>query len=160
MARCGGMNDRTDRWNRVRDALKSAIGPGLPWETRIAHFVDAVWSEFGNHQPVSWVGYYHLGSSEMTLGPRRDKPACSPIGLHGACGQAALAGHSLLVSDVRTLGANYIACDPKDLSELVVPVRDHAGNVVGVLDLDSYTAGAFDAADQTAVEALVRDFLN
>ena len=48
-----------------------------------------IWSEFGNHCPVSWVGFYFLGEGEMTLGPRRDKPACSPIGLHGACGRAA-----------------------------------------------------------------------
>jgi len=95
----------------------------------------------------------------MTLGPRRDKPACSPIGLHGACGQAALAGHSLLVRDVRALGVNYIACDPRDLAELVVPVRDRGGNVVGVLDLDSYSAGAFDEGDQHAIEKLVRAVL-
>jgi L-methionine (R)-S-oxide reductase len=136
------------------------IRPEMPWETRIALLVDAVWAEFGDHRPVSWVGFYHLGAGEMTLGPRRDKPACSPIGLHGACGQAALSGRSLLVRDVRMLGANYIACDPQDLAELVVPVRDHAGKVLGVIDLDSYAAGAFDEVDQTAIEELVRELLN
>jgi putative methionine-R-sulfoxide reductase with GAF domain len=29
-----------------------------------------------------------------------------------------------------------------------------------VLDLDSYSAGAFDEADQIALEELVREFLN
>ena len=148
------------RYARVRDALRGVIRPEMAAEARIGLLVDAVWKEFGDHRPVSWVGYYRLGADEMTLGPRRDKPACSPIGLHGACGQAAMAGRSLLVRDVRALGANYIACDPRDLAELVVPVRDRGGNVVGVLDLDSYSAGAFDEGDQQAIEELVRDVLS
>jgi putative methionine-R-sulfoxide reductase with GAF domain len=152
-------DERGTRWDRARHALRRAIDPSAPWETRVAMLVDAVWAEFGNHQPVSWVGFYHLGTTEMTLGPRRDKPACSPIGLHGACGQAALANRSLLVSDVRALGANYIACDPRDLAELVVPVLDRSGRVLGVLDLDSYTAGAFTTEDQHALQDWVREFL-
>jgi putative methionine-R-sulfoxide reductase with GAF domain len=118
--------------------------------------VDAIWAEFGNHRPVSWVGYYALGDDEMTLGYRRDKPACSPIGLHGACGQAALSGRSLIVRDVRELGEGYIACDPRDLSELVVPVRNSEGKVIGDMDLDSYSVGAFETVDQEALEDLIR----
>jgi L-methionine (R)-S-oxide reductase len=155
-----GMNDAILRWNRVQHRLRSRIRTEMSWETRIALLVDAVWTEFGDHRPVSWVGFYRLNGGDMTLGPRRDKPACSPIGLHGACGQAALSGRSLLVPDVRALGSNYIACDPQDLAELVIPVRDSAGKVLGVLDLDSYSAGAFDEVDQTALEDLVREFLH
>jgi putative methionine-R-sulfoxide reductase with GAF domain len=152
-------DDRIARWNRVRDALRRVVLPETAWQFRISLLVDAVWAEFGEHRPVSWVGFYHLGADEMTLGPRRDKPACSPIGLYGACGQAALAGRSLLVTDVRALGANYIACDPRDLAELVIPVRDPTGKIAGVLDLDSYSVGAFDETDQNAIEELVREFL-
>ena len=151
--------DQPGRWERARDALRAVIRPETPRDTRIALVVDAIWAEFGNHQPVSWVGYYHLGDGEMTLGPRRDKPACSPIGLHGACGKAALTRRSLLVSDVRALGDDYIACDPRDLAELVVPVFDSAGQVTGVFDLDSYTVGAFDTEDQQALEALVGEII-
>lgn len=152
------MNDEDGiaRWARVRDALLPAVLSGSPWEMKIAQLLDAIWAEFGNHRPVSWVGFYHLADGEMMLGPRRDKPACSPIGLHGACGQAALSGRSLIVPDVRELGDHYIACDPRDLSELVVPVRDPAGKVVGVMDLDSHSVGAFGVADQTALEDLIR----
>jgi len=152
-------NQRASRWERVRGELRKVIARESEWETRIEMVVDALWSEFGNHQPVSWVGYYHLGQDEMTLGPRRDKPACSPIGPHGACGQAAQTGRSLLVPDVRALGPNYIACDPRDQSELVVPVRDGSGKVIGVLDLDSYSTGAFDGVDQAALEEIAREFL-
>jgi putative methionine-R-sulfoxide reductase with GAF domain len=152
-------DEKSIRWERVRNAARDALAAEASWDSRVAAIVEAVWAEFGNHRPVSWVGYYHLHESEMTLGPRRDKPACSPIGLHGACGQAALSGRSLLVRNVRDLGASYIACDPRDLSELVVPVTDHAGTVLGVLDLDSYAEAAFDESDQVELEKIAQSLL-
>lgn len=152
-------DDRTMRWQRARNELLHSVDASTSWNDRLTRVIDAIWAEFGNHRPVSWVGYYHLEEAEMTLGPRRDKPACSPIGLHGACGQSALSGKALIVADVRALGPNYIACDPKDLAELVIPVRDGSGAVIGVLDLDSYATGAFTEADQQALEGLVREFL-
>jgi putative methionine-R-sulfoxide reductase with GAF domain len=96
----------------------------------------------------------------MTLGPRRDKPACSPIGLHGVCGTAALSARTVVVRDVRELGSAYIACDPRDLSEIVVPIRGGDGRVVAVLDIDSHSAGAFDGSDQLALERIVGEHLS
>jgi putative methionine-R-sulfoxide reductase with GAF domain len=63
------------------------------------------------------------------------------------CGRSYLTKRSILVADVRTLGANYIACDPKDQSELVIPLVDDAGRCEGVLDVDSYDIGGFDEGD-------------
>ena len=131
--------------------------------------VDAIWDAF-NHgsvsagtpqhaHAVSWVGFYLPDPSDpasMILGPRRDKPACSPIGLHGACGRCHLARRPLVVADVKALGEGYIACDPRDRSELVVPILNPDGSSAGVLDFDSYDTHAFDAHDALAVMALVR----
>ena len=154
------MNDELAwRYARAAAAIGAAIPPVVPGEARMQIIVDALWEEFGEHRPVSWVGFYLLGEGEMTLGPRRDKPACSPIGLHGACGAAALSGKTVVVRDVRELGENYIACDPRDLSEIVVPVRARDGRVTGVLDIDSYSVGAFGETDRIALEQLVADHL-
>ena len=95
----------------------------------------------------------------MILGYCRDKAACSPIGLHGACGKVGLSGESLIVRDVRELGGAYIACDPRDLSEVVVPVYGRLGEVIGVLDVDSFSVGAFGLTDQVALEGIVAKFL-
>jgi putative methionine-R-sulfoxide reductase with GAF domain len=86
----------------------------------------------------------------MTLAARRPKPACSPIGVHGACGQCLLAGRTLVVRDVRDLGEGYIACDPRDQSELVVPCMDAQGRPWGVLDVDSHVVASFSAGDGEA----------
>lgn len=117
---------------------------------RMQAFVDAAWPLFCDAD-VSWIGFYLISADgrEMLLGPRRDKPACSPIGLHGACGQAWRERRTLIVRDVRELGAGYIACDPRDLSELVIPLFDPADATIcwGVLDVDSFSIGAFEEAD-------------
>ena len=65
----------------------------------------------------------------------------------------------VVVRDVRELGENYIACDPRDLSEIVVPVRARDGRVTGVLDIDSYSVGAFGETDRIALEQFVADHL-
>jgi putative methionine-R-sulfoxide reductase with GAF domain len=151
--------DLARRYAHAAAAIGAAITPAVSGEERMQIIVDALWEEFGEHRPVSWVGFYLLGDGEMTLGPRRDKPACSPIGLHGACGAAALSGKTVVVRDVSELGANYIACDPRDLSEIVVPVRARDGRVTGVLDIDSYSVEAFGETDRIALEQLVAEHL-
>lgn len=129
--------------------------PRLSREQRMQEFVDAAWDAL-SHTGVSWVGFYLLSDEEnLTLGPRRDKPACSPIGLHGACGRAARSGRPLIVRDVAALGAGYIACDPRDRSELVLPLTEPGGRVWGVLDVDSYDLGAFDAQDALDMQRLL-----
>lgn len=118
--------------------------------------VDALWGAL-HPTGVSWVGFYiHEGGDELILGPRRDKPACSPIGLHGAGGQACISRKPLVVRDVGELGADYIACDPRDRSEVVLPLIDESGTCWGVLDLDSHETNSFDDAD---VEGLQRVLL-
>ncbi|HYE62237.1 MAG TPA: GAF domain-containing protein [Phycisphaerales bacterium] len=123
---------------------------GLTPGQAMAKAVELLWGEFGSARgPISWVGFYLKvdDKDEMVLVCREPKPACSPIGLHGMCGRSYLTRKSILVADVRTLGGNYIACDPKDQSELVIPLVDEHGRCEGVLDVDSYDVGAFDERD-------------
>lgn len=113
--------------------------------------VDVLW-EAMSPCGVSWLGFYLDVPNEpddrrLVLGPHRDRPACSPIGLHGACGQCLLRSEPVVVRDVGALGEAYIACDPRDRSEVVVPVIDDQLTCWAVLDLDSFDVGAFTGDD-------------
>jgi hypothetical protein len=46
------------------------------------------------------------------------------------------------------------ACDALSQSEIVVPVKNKAGAVVGVLDLDSTVKGTFDEVDKLGLERI------
>ncbi len=125
-------------------------------EERMNTFVDLAWEAF-HSTGVSWIGFYlHHGKDELVLGPRRNKPACSPIGLHGACGKSFHSRKPLIVRDVAELGENYIACDPRDKSEVVLPLLDETGTCWGVLDLDSYDVGAFNDDDVKGLTLLLQ----
>ena len=134
--------------NRAYDALAARLvrltGSRV---VRMQRVVDELWNAL-HATGVSWVGFYfHEGAEELILGPRRDKPACSPIGMHGACGQVFLVRRPLIVYDVAELGENYIACDPRDRSEVVLPLFQEDGTCWGVLDVDSHDVGSFDQTD-------------
>jgi putative methionine-R-sulfoxide reductase with GAF domain len=118
--------------------------------------VDAMWETLGG-RGVSWIGFYTKaeGRDEMLLQARRDKPACSPIGLHGMCGRCWQERKPIIVKDVATLGANYIACDPKDRSEVVIPLFEPDGSCWGVLDADSYEVDSFHDDDVTGLTRAV-----
>ncbi len=137
-------------------AAARASGP-LTREQAMDRTVALLWQAFG-HNPISWVGFYLRNpenTEEMVLVCREPKPACSPIGLHGMCGKGMLTKRSIIISDVRTLGENYIACDPKDQSEVVIPLIDGDGNCDAVLDVDSYDLNAFDDGDERGMTGLL-----
>ncbi len=126
-------------------------------EARMRALTDSLWDAL-HTQNVSWIGFYFgpgwtledartVGDAEMLLGPCRNKPACSPIGLHGACGKSLLDAAPLVVHDVKDLGEGYVACDPRDQSEVVIPLFDESGRCYAVLDADSFDVGAFDERD-------------
>lgn len=118
--------------------------------------VDLCW-EVLSPRGISWIGFYlkDPAAEQLVLGPRRDKPACSPIGLHGMCGRSFLERRSIIVRDVADLGKDYIACDPRDRSEVVIPLLEADGSCWGVLDADSYERGAFSEADAAGLTALL-----
>jgi putative methionine-R-sulfoxide reductase with GAF domain len=121
--------------------------------------VDELWGQFEN-APYSWVGFYFWSpdQTQLILGPHRDKPACSPIALHGVCGSVIKTGQSRLVPDISKLGDAHIECDPRNKSEICVPVFDIKGKVWGVLDVDSEQLNAFDEMDQRWLERMVKEF--
>ncbi|MDX6769346.1 MAG: GAF domain-containing protein [Elusimicrobiota bacterium] len=150
---------KAERYARVEAALAAAAPVGR--EARMSALVDALWDEFGR-DPYSWVGFYLLepGGRSMVLGPRRDKPACSPLEMHGVCGRCAREGRTIVVDDVHALGADHIVCDPRNLSEICVPARDARGAVWAVLDADSESLAAFDDDDRRGLEKLLEPFVD
>ena len=143
-----------DRWTPIARELDLLLESGrfldVDASTRQDRFLEAAWPHLDRHG-VSWAGFYleapdQPEDARLVMGPSRGGPACSPIGLHGACGTAYLAREALIVRDTKELGDQYIACDPRDRSELIIPVWSGT-RVIGVLDLDSHEIGAFDEQD-------------
>ena len=113
---------------------------------------------------LNWAGFYFCRGAELVLGPFQGRAACVRIPLgKGVCGTAASRAATVLVADVHDF-PGHIACDPDSRSELVVPLisafAGTAGEVLGVLDLDSPLRARFDEVDQTGCERLAALFVD
>jgi L-methionine (R)-S-oxide reductase len=95
---------------------------------------------------ASWIGFYIKRDEELVLGPFQGNVACVRIAFgRGVCGTSAAENRTVIVPDVEQF-PGHIACDAGSRSEIVVPI-ERAGQVVAVLDLDSYELAAFDEID-------------
>lgn len=105
---------------------------------------------------ISWVGFYIMKAGELVLGPFQGKVACTHIKVgKGACGVCVQGDQTILIEDVATF-PGYIACDAEAKSEIVVPLHDQEGKVIGVLDVDSNTLGRFGDEEQELFESLAK----
>ncbi|HWL84806.1 MAG TPA: GAF domain-containing protein [Polyangiaceae bacterium] len=114
-----------------------------------------LWETFAQ---ASWVGFYRrVGPSMLAVGPYQGPMGCLRIAFErGVCGACARTGQVQLVPDVRTF-PGHIACDDATLSELVLPVRDGAGHVQAVLDLDARVLAGFSAQEAARLERLLAE---
>ncbi|MCI4360592.1 MAG: GAF domain-containing protein, partial [Thermoplasmata archaeon] len=104
-----------------------------------------------------WIGVYRLEGRELALagwaGAQPTEHVRIPIE-QGLCGRAVRDGVSVIVADVRD-SPEYLQCFLETRSEIVVPVRV-GGEIVGEIDVDGRTVGAFDDSDRRFLEEVGR----
>ena len=135
-----------DKVTRYRELLPqlAALVDGEP--DLIANLANAVAALRECVTAASWIGVYVRRGGELVLGPFQGKVACVRIALgRGVCGTAAVERRTVIVPDVEQF-PGHIACDAGSRSEIVVPIL-RRGELVAVLDLDSYELAAFDDVD-------------
>ena len=106
-----------------------------------------------------FAGFYLFDGNELILGPFQGGVSCVRIALgKGVCGESAASRQSVIVGDVKNY-SNYISCDSKALSEIVVPMVKK-GELLAVLDLDSSVLDDYDEIDQKYLEEFVSILLD
>lgn len=97
-----------------------------------------------------WTGFYRVTEPNLLkIGPYQGGHGCLVIPFsRGVCGAAASTGAVQLVPDVEAF-EGHIACASSTRSELVIPVRNATGEIIGVFDIDSDQPDAFTAQDAT-----------
>lgn len=110
------------------------------------------------HPLCDWTGFYRVTAPEvLKIGPYQGGHGCLVIPFsRGVCGAAARSGQIQNVPDVDAF-PGHIACASSTRSELVVPVWNRAGRLLGVLDLDSDTPAAFTRADENWIVPLLAE---
>ena len=120
---------------------------------------------------INWVGfylipkyfpeYYPLDQLQekqdlLIVGPFQGLPACVEIKIgNGVCGSAVAQDAVMLVPNVHEF-PGHIACDSASNSEIVLPIHNSLGDVVGILDIDSPILERFDESDKDGLLKIVQ----
>ena len=103
-----------------------------------------------------WTGFYLLDNGELIVGPYQGSLACIRLNKNtGVCWAGINSGKTVIVPDVHKF-PGHIACDSRSNSEIVVPLRDNSGKIIGVLDVDSTEFNSFDETDKTWLERIIQ----
>ncbi len=104
-----------------------------------------------------WTGFYRVTAPKLLkIGPYQGGHGCLVVPFsRGVCGTAARTGKVQLVPDVDAF-PGHIACASSTRSELVLPVRNNTGAVIGVFDIDSNQSDIFDEHDVAGLARMLK----
>jgi L-methionine (R)-S-oxide reductase len=142
-----------------RPAISAAIRALTQGETDTVALMATVACEIHHAHPLAdWTGFYRVTGPELLkIGPYQGGHGCLVIPFsRGVCGAAARTGQIQNVPDVDAF-PDHIACASSTKSELVLPVWNGKGDLLGVLDLDSDTKAAFTKADEDWLTPLLAE---
>jgi L-methionine (R)-S-oxide reductase len=142
---------KKEQYEELLPQLKALLADESDTLANLANAAAALKQTF---QQFSWAGWYILKQGELVLGPFQGNIACTRIALdRGVCGAAASRRETVIVPDVDAF-PGHIACDGGSKSEIVVPLIRN-GELLGVLDVDSYSYDTFDDVDRDYLEQVV-----
>ena len=144
--------DRKERYRVLVSQIESLIF-GETDQTGILANVSAAMKE-AFPERFFWVGFYLVRNGVLRLGPFQGSVACYEIPFgKGVCGTAWKEGETIIVDDVEAF-PGHIACSSLSRSEIVVPIRRHNGEIVGVIDIDSKNLADFNQDDGNCLEQI------
>jgi len=144
---------KAERYQRIIEQLKGLTTNTTDREARMATIVALLHHKF---EHFFWTGFYLLKEGELTVHLYQGPLACQVLERDkGVCWAGIEREESIVVPDVRKF-PGHIACDSRSRSEVVVPVRDVRGRIIGVLDVDSKELNSFDEVDARYLEQIVK----
>lgn len=144
-------SDRASVYQALVPQVKALVADETNLMANLANVAAVLREAFG----FFWVGFYLKDTQDLVLGPFQGPLACTRIPFtKGVCGHAYSTEKTVLVPDV-DLFPGHIACSSASRSEVVVPIRNKAGHVVGVLDVDSDVVADFSEVDVAGLESIV-----
>ncbi|WP_299780333.1 GAF domain-containing protein [uncultured Roseobacter sp.] len=140
------------------NALKKSIAALTEGETDAVALMATVTCEVHHSDDrFDWTGFYRVTEPELLkIGPYQGGHGCLVIPFsRGVCGAAARTGEVQLVPDVEAF-EGHIACASSTRSELVLPVRNEADEIIAVFDIDSDQPDAFNRRDAIALADILK----
>ena len=146
---------KAGRYGRIYEQLKGLLAKTNDLNARLATVTAVV------HHKMDyffWTGFYMLIDGDLIVRTYQGPVACQVLEKgRGVCWAAIQRGEAVVVEDVH-LFPGHIACDSRSNSEIVIPLKDQKGEIIGVLDVDSREKASFDEVDREWLERIVELF--
>lgn len=142
--------DRTMIYAEIAPQIEALISGETDLIANLANIAAVLKEAFG----FFWVGFYLKKGDQLVLGPFQGPLACTRINFgEGVCGHAYTTRETILVPNVDEF-SGHIACSSASKSEIVVPIADGTGEILGVMDVDSDRFDDFSDADRKGLESV------
>jgi GAF domain-containing protein len=141
------------RYQRIYNQLKELVPKSNDPLARMSTIIAVL-----HHKMESyfWTGYYFLKEGELVVGPYQGPVACQVLTKNqGVCWTGVNQQKPIVVPDVEEF-PGHIACDSRSKSEIVVPLYNYSGEIIGVLDIDSDKQNAFDEVDEEELTKITK----
>lgn len=103
-----------------------------------------------------WTGYYFLKDDKLIVGQYQGPVACQELKKDtGVCWAGINQQKAIVVPNVEEF-PGHIGCDSRSKSEIVIPLKNKEGNIIGVLDVDSNEYNQFDEVDETELTKILQ----
>lgn len=146
---------KTSNRQKIYDEIAPQIDALVSGETdliaNLANVAAALKEAFG----FFWVGFYLKKENQLVLSAFQGSIACTRIDFDkGVCGHCYTTKQIVIVPNVDEF-PGHIACSSASKSEIVLPIFDGAGEVFGVLDVDSDRLNDFSQIDAVGLRKIV-----
>ena len=102
-----------------------------------------------------WTGFYFLKDGKLIVGQYQGPVACQELKKNeGVCWAGINNQKAIIVKNVEEF-EGHITCDSRSKSEIVIPLKDKDGNIIGVLDVDSNEYNQFDEIDEMELTSIL-----
>ena len=144
---------KKNRYQRIFNQLQALIEPNNNPIAAMATINAVLYHKFNY---FFWMGFYLVQDGDLIVGPYQGPVACIRLQKDvGVCWAGINQEKTIIVPDVHDF-PGHIACDSRSNSEIVVPLINNSGKIVGVLDVDSKDLNSFDESDQEGLENILQ----
>lgn len=144
--------NKENRYARIYKQLSDLVLKSNSTNARMATIIAVLHHKMNT---FFWTGFYLLENDEMTVNMYQGPVACQILEKgKGVCWAAFNQQNTIIVDDVEQF-PDHIACDSRSKSEIVIPLKNKSGKIIGVLDIDSKEKAAFNEIDAKWLEKIL-----
>lgn len=133
------------RYDRIYKQLKELLPKTSDPYARMSSIVAVLHNKM---EYFFWTGFYFLKDGKLIVGQYQGPVACQELKKDtGVCWAGINQQNAIIVPDVEKF-PGHIACDSRSKSEIVIPLKNKEGNIIGILDVDSNEYNQFDEVDE------------